>query len=285
MGRPAFVHGMITGALLLGGGLFLGGWSNVREDRPGIVRAERVEIVDELGTVRVVLGSSESGGALSVRDRLGRTMLIAGTGPGGGVLVINDAETRQAVARIGSGGEGGECSLAGTDGVTRLRLAGTPAGGSMHAADRAGRTAVSVQVSAAGAGMVETLDAARSAPLVAIGATGDGQGQIRVNGPDGQPRTIITASERREGQIYTFADDRRPLLAFATDARGPVIRLYNVDGDAAVALDHDAESRGRVIVYDRDGIGRAIVAQSPRSRIIPARPEGDAPFESLQRPD
>ena len=69
--KSDFVLGMLVGGALLGGGLVLGGAAD-QEIIPAVLRARQIEVVDDVGTVRVLLGANTEGGTLSIRDRLGR---------------------------------------------------------------------------------------------------------------------------------------------------------------------------------------------------------------------
>ena len=108
--RSSFLLGMLTGGGLLLAGLLLGGMGQ-NSSQPGgagaagddildIVRARRVEIVDDVGTVRAALGRNANGGTLSVRDTLGRTVLLASAAETGGVMVINNTEAQNQQAQV-----------------------------------------------------------------------------------------------------------------------------------------------------------------------------------------
>ena len=275
-----FVPGMIAGAALLATGLAIGGADQARDDEtPSVLRAHRLEIVDELGTVRLALGQNEAGGAISVRDSMGRTMMLLGVATGGGVMVINESEARSACVRIAAAPEGGEVAVG--RGNTFTGQFGTDATGagylSLRDAER--REVVSMTALAGHTGQIQTFDARTEQPLTVLSATRDGQGQIRVNGQDGIPRAVLTASARREGQLYTFADEGRPLIALATREAGPTMRIFNVDGEVAITLELDEEEGGRVVVYDRDGLGRGLSSQPPRNRVTPTPTPADPPVD------
>jgi len=274
-----FVPGMIAGALLLATGLAIGGAGRAPETDPAsLIRAKRIEIVDDLGTVRLALGQNETGGAVSVRDAMGRTMMLLGVATGGGVMVINESDQRTACVRIAAGPDGGEVAVG--RGNTFTGQIGTDAtgAGTLSLRDAERREVVAAGAIAGTIGRLETFDARSGSVLNSLSATRDGQGQLRINGPDGHPRAVLTASERREGQLYTFGDGGRLLIAVATREAGPALRMFNIDGETALTLELDDDEGGRVVVYDRDGLGRGLSSQPPRNRITPTEPPVDVPW-------
>ena len=95
-----FLGGMTVGGMLVAAGIALGGAGG--QGATGVsdvVRARSIEIVDEVGTVQLVVGTNDRGGTMSVRDRLGRTVLLLGAVEHGGMLVATNTQGRQAALR------------------------------------------------------------------------------------------------------------------------------------------------------------------------------------------
>jgi len=290
---PGFVSGMCAGAFILATGLAIGGGdakqgphAQAHPDVSDVIRTQRLEIVDDLGTVRLALGHNESGGAVSIRDGMGRTMMLLGVATGGGVLVIHEADQRSACVRIAAAPDGGEVAVGRGGHFTGHFAADRSGAGSLILRDAERRETVAIGTAAGRFGQIETFDAHSGNAMTVLTATRDGQGQLRTNGPDGMPRAVLTASERREGQLYTFADEGRPLIAIATGEVGPAVRLFNMHRDAAIAMELDEKDGGRVIVYDRDGIGRGLSSQPPRNRVVPTPqdPPVDVPWRESRTP-
>lgn len=271
---PAFLLGLITGGCLLLAGILLGGQGAAA---PETIRARQLEIVDEIGTVRLVLGSNAAGGTISVRDHLGRTVLLASAADQGGTLVLGAAGSRepalvasasaeggllrlfdQGGTRVGelAARDGGRLALAGTAGREAIVL--TSAGGVGTAAghDANGGRTWALGQNAAGNGVVETYRGATGAALVGLSSTADHQGQIRTNAPNGRSLVLLTASPNREGQLYTYDDLGRPLCAIATRSNGPTIRIFGPEGAPAITLETDAEGSGIAGVWRPDGNGQ-----------------------------
>src|SRR5262245_43305822 len=96
----AFLTGMITGGSLLSIGLLLGGArQSLPQQAPAsdVVQAKRIEIVDEVGTVVLAIGSNNDGGSLSVRDRFGKTLVLASASEHGGALAVTSAKLSQPI--------------------------------------------------------------------------------------------------------------------------------------------------------------------------------------------
>src|SRR5688572_17568270 len=92
--KNQFIIGMLAGAAILGGGMLLAGAARHGTEAAAApnptIRTSQIEIVDELGTVVMVLGVNKDGGSLSVRDRLGKTLVLAGASEHGGALVVTN---------------------------------------------------------------------------------------------------------------------------------------------------------------------------------------------------
>jgi hypothetical protein len=282
--RSSFVLGMIVGAGALGGGIVLGGAG--QPDDPGVVRARQFEVVDEVGTVRLVVGANDDGGSISIRDRLGRTVLLAGATPHGGTLVVSgDGSSAGPALVAGATATGGAVRLLDTEGravadlasgATGGRLALTPAkderegrpalelgvapddGGIVQAFGPLGERMAGIYGDRSGRGVIETYHAAGSRPLVTLSSSSAGHGQVKTAAANGQPLVHLTATADNDGQIYTYGPGGAPLVAIASRPSGPAVRIYSRSGEPLVTLEAAEDGDGRVGVWSPDGSGRTI---------------------------
>jgi len=227
--NSTFICGMLVGAGLLGAGLALGGASRQQPQdasRPGeIIRTRQIEIIDEVGTSVLVIGSNTEGGSISIRDRFGKTLVLASAAHNGGALSVNRVDGASAVT-LETSAHGGEVSVrnAGGRDVIDLRAglgdarivlkdasgnvltdlnARERLGGSMNAYSATGEPAAAVYCDVAGGGVVDTYRG-KGLPLVSLASTIGGHGQITTYaGPD-RPLVNLTATAEHQGQIYTF---------------------------------------------------------------------------------
>lgn len=282
MSRTAssFVLGMMTGGGLLLAGLLLGGQGTGPGESPvqDVVRTRRVEIVDNVGTVRAALGSNAAGGTLSVRDTMGRTALLASASAHGGALVINSTDHKQPAFIAGAdahggamqvfsdagirvvdatGGDGGQITVASKTGVPSVRLEAGRAG-VITGFDPTGRPTYRIDADDHHNGRLATFHPPSGLALNTLDSTPDHHGQIRTHAKNGRPLVLLTASSRREGQIYTRNDLGKLLIALATRMEGPTLRVYNPAGDPAVTLECNGAHSGTVGVWAAGGDGRVI---------------------------
>jgi hypothetical protein len=287
-----FLAGMTVGGLLVATGIALGGATRGPDaDTADLLRARKLEIVDDAGIVQLVVGTNERGGTVSVRDRGGRTVLLLGAVEHGGMMVATSTRGRQAAVMAGAtaaGGavqlfdaqgrrgvdllvkdRGGELGLRsvdstgnGADAESRkaalhLRVDETGAG-SVVAHDPAGSPRFSLGSDAGGGGVIETYHAAGGRALVTMSSTVGGHGQVKTSAPNGQALVIMTATATDQGQVYTYDANGRPLVALASRASGPSVRVFSSSGTPAVTLESDADGHGAVGVWKPDGTGRSI---------------------------
>jgi hypothetical protein len=274
-GKGSFWLGMLTGGGLVLAGLLLGA---ADEAAPEVVQSRRFEVVDEIGTVQLVLGTNREGGSLSVRDRLGRTVLLFATNDEGGTMVMTHPALERPGAIVRSTANGGSVQLNGRDGQP-IVVTGTTAGDALSIGDGRGGHAhvlgaasdgaaawtahggegariASLSADAAGGGVFETYQQGR--PLITLSSTVGGHGQIRTLGLDGETLTMLTATAENEGQFYTFGSNGAPLVALASRPAGPTARIYNQNGEPAVTIETDEEGRGVIGLWSADGTGRVL---------------------------
>ena len=272
--RSPFWLGMLTGGGLVITALMVGAAQN----HPQVIRARQFEVVDEIGTVQLVLGTNRQGGSLSVRDRLGRTVLLFATADDSGAMVLTHPELDRPGVVLRATSRGGSMSLndqsghvavaAGASGEESLRIgdgrggtamtigASAQGAASMLAYGAEGRRLASLSSDAAGGGLIETYVQGR--PLVTLSSTIGGHGQIKTMGLEGQALAMLTATGDDQGQFYTFASDGRPLVALASRPGGPTARVYNANGDPAVTIETDEQGRGIIGLWREDGTGRVL---------------------------
>lgn len=290
--RYDFARGMLAAAALLVTGWLLGGANQRVVPAPRaedarqsdqLLRARRIEIVDEAGAVLLTLGSDEQGGALTVRDRLGRVAVLASASANGGSLQLLNTTSGQAILQTKATEEGGELTMHRSSGRVALRATTTKsessiavhAAGSGHSAAVVldatdahcgrvrtfrpdGGTAVQIGHDAALGGMFETWSAGNRR-LISLSATTGAHGRIDTWGPTGaSPLVSIAANAESEGMLYTFNDEGRTLVGIATQPVGPAFRLYNQHGEPVIALQCTEEGNGELGVLKRDGSGRFI---------------------------
>ncbi|MCP3903820.1 MAG: hypothetical protein GY715_09315 [Planctomycetes bacterium] len=287
-----FLGGMTVGGLLVVAGIALGGaGGKPPADTADVLRARSLEIVDEVGTVRLVVGTNERGGTMSVRDRLGRTVLLLGAVEHGGMLVATNTKGRQAALMAGATAAGGAVQLfdpagrrgvdlmvGGLGGELGLRSVGAPGPGtdvekqkpalhlrvdenrtgSVTGHDGRGAPRFNLGADAGGGGVIETYRGSGGRALVALSSTVGGHGQVKTTAPNGQTMVIMTATARDEGQVYTYDANGTPLVALASRASGPSLRVFNALGTPAVTIESDTEGNGTVSVWKPDGAGRSL---------------------------
>lgn len=292
--KSDFLLGMIVGSGLLAAGMLLGGASATRgsnsnsdtaamaagDSAPSdLVRARRIEIVDEVGTVLLALGTNKDGGSVSVRDRFGKTTLLASATEHGGTLLLTETRTGRPAFLVSATSEGGRSTLFSENGhaamdirttadVTTLAVAdpqNRPGlvikagsdGGSLAAYSEAGAVYARLFADISSGGVIETYEA-NGEPLVSISSTVGGHGQISTFASPGKPMVSLTATANHEGHIYTYNLQGQPLVAIASNPLGPTLRVFNSDGEAAVTLESNENGHGTVGVWRRDGTGRAL---------------------------
>ncbi|TVQ51670.1 MAG: hypothetical protein EA377_11895 [Phycisphaerales bacterium] len=278
---PWFVLGIAAGCILPTAGFLFGAASTAQP--ADLIQARQVEIVDELGTRLMVLGASQTGGAVSVRDQLGRTMLLLGAGPEGGIVALNRVEDQRRAANLRATGQGAALELY-DDRQNRtihvqsdrkhtnieLRRAESP--GERIRLDFSQRDAATLRlirgeqdllrlgVHSLNSGMVESFHVSGDR-LVVLSTTSDQQGQMATFAPGDNPLVHLTATPDHVGQLYTFGPDRRPWIALASHPTGPSLRLFNPEGHPVVALESDEDGAGEIRMWSKDGPGHVIRAE------------------------
>jgi hypothetical protein len=279
------ITGMTIGAALLGAGMLLGGFSRspvLPQAAADIVRARQVDIVDELGTVVLSIGSDERGGTIQVRDRFGKTLVQAGAGARGGEFTLSTTEGR-AAASMAAGNAGGGATFFGENGAAEIELGVIPAGPRLALSDGGGHPVAEIRArtetggvisafnakgevasrlftDAAGCGVVETYRP-RATPLVSIGSTVGGHGQITTYAGNDKPLVSISASAENQGQVFTYSDAGIPLIALAgrpAPDNCASLRIFNRHGEAVITVEPDEDDLGEIGVWRRDGTGRVI---------------------------
>jgi len=285
-----FVRGLIAGIAVFAAGWFCSGATqlvvpaNPSDGEPStrqLLRAQRIEIVDEAGSVLLALGTNERGGSLSIRDRIGRTAVLANVNERGGSMLVRDVESDQpavhsratrsggdhavfnqqgrAVTRASVNDDAGAFALSASTGKTAVELDVSDAQcGRMRTARPDGSTAVTIAHDSAVGGQIETLSA-DGRPLVTLSSTVGAHGRIDTFGPDtDQPLVSLTATAEHDGQIYTYNSDGRMLIAVASRPAGPTLRIYNTQGDPIVVLQATEDNDGEIGVISSDGSGRFV---------------------------
>ena len=286
-----FFHGMIASAALLVTGWLLGGANQrvVPAPRPEdarqadqLLRARRIEIVDQTGAVLLSLAGDEQGGTFTVRDRLGRAAMLAGATSDGGSLQLLNTQTGQPAVQSKVTADGGEWTMnsargrvgfraATSNGVATLALHADGAADPTVLLDstdaRTGRIrtfrpdgALAMQIAhdTALGGMIETWSA-EGRKLVSLSSTAGAHGRIDTWGPTSDnPLVSIAANGEHEGLLYTYSADGRILAGIATRPVGPALRLYNQYGEPVIALQCTDDGNAELGILKRDGTGRFI---------------------------
>src|SRR5690606_31500178 len=147
--KSDFLLGMIVGSGLLAAGMLLGGASATRSSNNSdtaamaagdsapsdLVRARRIEIVDEVGTVLLALGTNKDGGSVSVRDRLGKTTLLASATEHGGTLLLTNTRTGRPAFVVSATSEGGRSTLFSENGHAAMDIRTTADATTLTVAD------------------------------------------------------------------------------------------------------------------------------------------------------
>lgn len=285
-----FVRGLIAGVVVFAAGWFFSGAAqrvvprnpvDGADSTRRLVRAERIEIVDEAGTVLLALNGNDSGGAVSIRDRLGRTAMLADVRDGGGSMLLRHAERDQPAVHARATDAGGDLSLFNSSGrsVVRASVAddagrfalAAPSGqtavnldvtdercGRVRTTRRDGSTAVSIAHDAALGGLIETYSTNQHR-LVGLSSTVGAHGRVDTYGPENdQPLVSLTATAEHDGQIYTYNADGRMLIAIASRPAGPTLRVFNAQGEPIVVLQSTEDNAGEIGVLDEEGGGRFV---------------------------
>ena len=233
----SFVLGMLSGAGILVTGLALGGFAPAPHSTAEPVTTTRLEIVDELGTPVLVVGSNEHGGSISIRDRFGSTLALIGATPTGASIVMRDAktETNTAVLQADAG-----------------------IGGGLHLFDAAGNPAV---IARAGDDHALRVLGTNDDPLVTLGRNARGDGRLAIAGADGDPIHQASANADHHGTWFVFDADGNATLATGMIDTGPLFQIYNRFGEPVVMLESNENGAGEVNIQDRDGTGRRISAR------------------------
>ncbi len=274
-----FVAGLIAGSTALAVGMFLGAAGPGPKSVPGVIQAKRFEVVDELGTVVLVIGANNDGGSLSVRNRYGKTLVLAGASEYGGSLVVTNTTARQPAYNATATEAGGGMQLLNAKGKRIFEALAGEAGGTLHIANQAGQVTATLESTGAGigtiatfaedgrelvrllysasGGVIETYNRTGQR-LVSLSATVGHHGQIATFGDSGHPLVMLTATGTDEGQLYTYSGDGRIQVAIASRASGPSLRVFNQHGEAVVTLESDEQGRGVIGAWDREGSGRTL---------------------------
>ncbi|HRQ75247.1 MAG TPA: hypothetical protein PK098_04945 [Phycisphaerales bacterium] len=251
----AFCLGLIVGGVVFTTGLLLGGMGRVE---PDALRIRDLEIVDELGTTLLKIGSNRDGGSISIRNRFGRTVLLAAAAEQGGAIVGNIGSTGQRAFEMGVTERGPELTITDFDRRGAVRLGFQPEGQAMIACmgpDASPR--VRFTSDSKGHGLVTTYSSAGK-PLAVVGSTVHGQGHFTTHGAEGRPLIALTSTVDNEGQLYTYNAAGLPMIALATHTTGPSLRIFNRHGEAIISLESGDDDQGEVGVWQRDGTGRVI---------------------------
>jgi hypothetical protein len=275
---------MVVGSATLAVGAFLGGaaqkGSAPAPDAPEVVQARRFEVVDELGTVMMVVGSNKDGGSISIRDRFGKTMLLATAAETGGTLVLTNSKSGQPAFVATSTEHGGAAQVLNSQGKAVVESQALAKGASISIADAAGRTNVALSADDTDGGLISTFSNSGTAaarlfsnvagdgvletyrtngdPLVSLSSTEGGHGQISTFWGIGKPLVTLTATANHEGQFYTFDGENHPMIALASSPAGPTLRVFNRAGDPLAILEADDSGNGSLALWRKDGTGKAI---------------------------
>lgn len=286
----SFLLGMLTGAALLGVGLLIGraGRPALAQDRPAmtdeagkaetvpLIRAERIEIVDEVGTAQVVLGSNAIGGSISLRDRLGSTRLAASATRDGAAMAISHASTKNPVATLAASPTGSTFRLLDPAGKAMVELSRDEQGGLATFSHAGGEPALRIggddapptRLTASSidgrpiyrfgadehdAGLLTLHDPATGSPLIRLASRDGEAGEITTADQTGRPIAAIAASPDGEGQIFTFGAEGRLLIALAPISTGGAIRVHDPAGETAITIEIGPEGLPRIGVRDSDG--------------------------------
>jgi hypothetical protein len=288
-----FSLGVITGALALAVGFVLGGAhqnepptlnqasaNQAQSPSAQVIQATQLQIVDELGTVVMVIGSNKDGGTISLRDRLGKTAMLLGAAEHGGAMIIRSSATSQPAFIAQADAQGGLTKIFDQQGTLAAETAVKANGTQLHLNDANGRHAISLSANAEeggaisahattgeiatrlfsnieGEGVIETYRP-DGAALVSLSSTEGGHGRVTTFAGLNKPLVTLTATANHEGQMYLSEASGRTLIALASSPAGPTLRLFNRFGEPAITLDSTEEGKGAVGVWNRDGTGRTV---------------------------
>lgn len=288
--RTGFLAGMFSGMFILGLGMLMGlGLSEPSSDDTSAlisqpqpnVQTQRLEIVDEAGTVVMVIGANEQGGSLAVKNRWGHTVMLLSAAEQGGALVVNQAETMKPAFIATATSTGGAFQVMNRDGSRVVDMTAHENGGRFNLADQSGARRIAMSITEQGAGDISTFnqldvmnarifaDVAGAGALetyrktgeriISLTSTVEGQGQINTYGTheNEKPLITLTATANNEGQIYTYDHLGFPMIALASRTTGASLRVFNQQGKPVITLEPDDTGTGEVGLWRGDGSGKS----------------------------
>jgi hypothetical protein len=229
-----FVCGVLVGASTLVVGLALGAAAAPGQDATKVVKTQRLEIVDEIGTALVVIGSQSDGGSVSVRDRFGKELATLGATESGGLVKLLNRGSGQKSFVATATNAGGRMQMYSASGSRIFDAASTRNGGLIQVGN------------------------ARGGPAAVLSCTEAGRGKFSILGTSATPLVLLTATDADEGQIYTLDGQKRPLIALATTPEGPTLRMFNKNQEAGVGMMVTEQGEGLVSVFDKDGNAKTL---------------------------
>ena len=152
------------GALVVVGGLMA---AKGIQEVPDVIRAKKIQVVDDDGKVLVGMGSDKHGGFL---------------------VVANGSE--QEIAVLGAGSNGGNLVLTNNDKVPQVILGMTKDGGVINAMNSGGKVAAGMAAVENGLGFLTVKNSEGKGAVEIMSLPGDKGGAVRILGGNGKHRDI-----------------------------------------------------------------------------------------------
>lgn len=221
-----------------------------------VIRARRIEVVNEKGIPIAEILSEKGAGILKILDAKGQAIVAIGSlegEAGGGNVRTYDAQGEELVW-IGAL-NGGSMHLYGTTGGAFLELGATGVGdGVVTVSNSKGQELVQIGASEEGTGSVTTYDG-KGKELVDIGGSENG-GQMIAYDSKGQHVVFISSSEKGGG-ILTYNRNGQCMVRVGTLNAGGTgfgsLMVNSAEGRTLVLIGESEKGEGEVYTFDVNG--------------------------------
>jgi hypothetical protein len=258
-------------AIAIGAGFALAAAAPYAAPVADVVRAKRLEIVDDRDRVIALLGAGAEGGQLDLWNAAGVNAARLAGGAAGGDLSLWNASGRSAAGLFASDG-GGRVEVYDPVGAVNGRLAASRDGGVFTLLNGQSKPGVLAAATDRGGGISACDSLGR--PLAEL-AIVDGAGQVHLSDRTATTTALI-GSAQRGGMIELADAEGRKAFAAGADVGGGSMSVFAPSGTEIVAINATANGGGSVDVRNAAGrsIARSFTGEDESGRWVVSSPDG-----------
>jgi hypothetical protein len=237
-----------------------------------VVRAKRLEILDDRDRVIALLAAGAEGGQLDLWNAAGVNAARLAGGAAGGDLSIWNASGRSAAGLFATDG-GGRVEVYDHVGAVNGRLAATRDGGTFTLFNGQNKPGVLAAATDRGGGISACDSLGR--PLAEL-AIVDGAGQVHLSNRTATTSALLFSTPRG-GAIELSDPSGRKAFAAGADVGGGSMSLFAPSGTEIVAVNATATGGGSVDVRNAAGrsVARSFAGEDESGRWVVSSPDGN----------